>query len=327
MKPRVRSLQLAVLGVIFVACGGGGKKSADSTPTPVDTAKPAPPADKEPVPPAPDPVPVTKVAPAPIEVHAYTASEQGFLVSSYAVVQNKEILLVDSQMIQPEAEKFIEMVKGLDGTVKTIWITHAHPDHYMGLEWVTAAFPDAKVYAAPTVAESIKNNGEATLKFIGSSKYMGGTLKKLLPTKVVVPEAYDKDSLPIGEQQMLVIAYPNAEAAGQTALFEATTGTLISGDLVYNKVHHWLKDTPPDGWIAALKDLDGRPEIKAVYPGHGEPGGPELIGASLAYLQKFQEDVAASKKQKDLIAKVKADFPDYRLPAIVTFAAPSYFKK
>src|SRR4029079_2542463 len=121
--------------------------------------------------------------------------------------------------------------------------------------------------------------------------------------------------------------YPNAEAPGQTALFEPKTGTLISGDLVYNKVHHWLKDTPPEGWIAALKDLDGRPEIKAVYPGHGEPGGPELIGASLEYLQKFQEAVAASKKQKDLIAKVKADFPDYRLPAIITFAAPTYFKK
>src|SRR5690349_804508 len=127
MKARVRSLSLALTGVIFVACGGGGKKSADPNPTPVETATPS---DKEPVPtpveskPEPPPEP-PKVAD--IEVHGYTASEQGFLVSSYAVVHDHEIVLVDSQMIQPEAEKFIDMVKGLDGTVKAIWITHAHP--------------------------------------------------------------------------------------------------------------------------------------------------------------------------------------------------------
>src|SRR5678815_406004 len=228
MNARVRSLSLSLLGVIFVACGGGGKKSADPTPTVVDTTTPPPPADKEPAPPVEPAKPEPPPKPADIEVHAYTASEQGFLVSSYAIVQNKEIVLVDSQMIQPEAEKFVEMVKGLDGTVKSIWITHAHPDHYMGLAWVTAAFPDAKVYAAPAVAESIKANGESTLKFMGSSKYMGGTLKKLLPAKVVVPESYDKETLPVGELQLLIIAYPHAEAAGQTALFEAQSGTLIS---------------------------------------------------------------------------------------------------
>jgi len=166
---------------------------------------------------------------------------------------------------------------------------------------------------------------------MGSSKYMGGTLKKVLPSKVVVPEAYKEPSLSVGKATLQILAYPNAEAVSQTALFDPASGSLISGDLVYNKVHLWLKDTKPEGWIAALKDLDGRPEIKAVYPGHGEPGGPELIGDALAYLQKFDEEVTAvqagSKKQKDLIAKVKADFPDYRIPAIITFAAPTYFKK
>jgi glyoxylase-like metal-dependent hydrolase (beta-lactamase superfamily II) len=311
---------------MLVACGGGGGNKPDTTPTPVETSTTTPDPAPKPVEPAPVKPEEPKPVPAP-EIHAFTASEQGFLVSSYAVVHGDEVLLVDAQMIQPEAEKFIEMVKGLGKPVKTIFITHAHPDHYMGLEWITAAFPDAKVVAAAPVSEAIGKKGADTLKLMKSQKYMGGTLKAVLPSKVVTPDPLADTFVMVGEARLEMLTYPEAESSSAHVLFEPKSGALITGDLVFNNVHLWLKDTKPPGWITALKDLDGRPEIKAVYPGHGEPGGPELIGASLAYLQKFEEAVTASKNQKTLIAAVKAAFPDYRLPAIVAFGAPTYFKK
>ena len=53
-------------------------------------------------------------------IKSYTASEQGFLVGSYAVVDGGEILLIDTQLIKPEVEKFIELVKGLETSEATI---------------------------------------------------------------------------------------------------------------------------------------------------------------------------------------------------------------
>ena len=48
------------------------------------------------------------------------------------------------------------MVKNSKRTLKVIFITHAHPDHFLGLDVLADAFPDAEITA---VAEAIKENG------------------------------------------------------------------------------------------------------------------------------------------------------------------------
>lgn len=270
--------------------------------------------------------PETPPAAAGPTIKAYTASEQGFLVDSYAVVDGGEILLIDTQLVKPEVERFIDLVKGLDGKVTTIYITHPHPDHVMGAEWLLAAFPDAKLVAAPATVEILKASADKTLAFMKSKDYFGGALKEVLADKAVIPSPIAGETLKVGSTELKILSYPDAEAKTAHPLFDPRSGSLFTGDLAYNKVHAWLKDTPPKGWIAALEDLR-KLGARQVYPGHGEPGGPELLDATLQYLHDFESAVAASKSQKELAAAVKAKYPDHRLPIIVDLAAPSYFKK
>jgi len=259
-------------------------------------------------------------------IKSYTASEQGFLVDSYAVVDGGEILLIDTQLVKPEVDKFIELVKGLDGKVTTIYITHPHPDHLMGAQWLLAAFPDAKLVAAPATVEVLKGSADKTLAFMKSKDYFGGALKDVLADKAVVPEPIAGDTIKVGSTELKVLSYADAESKTAHPLYEAKSGSLFTGDLAYNNVHAWLKDTPPAKWIAALEDLK-KLGAKQVYPGHGEPGGPEILDATLQYLQDFDAAVKASKNQKELVAKVKEKHAGERLPIIVELAAPTYFKK
>jgi glyoxylase-like metal-dependent hydrolase (beta-lactamase superfamily II) len=256
----------------------------------------------------------------------FTASEQGFLVGSYAVVDGGEILLIDTQLIKPEVEKFIQMVKGLDGTVTTIYITHPHPDHVMGAEWLLAAFPDARLVAAKATVDILAASAAQTLAFMKSKDYFGGALKDVLADKAIVPEALPGDTLKVGGTELKVLSYADAEAKTAHPVFEPRTGSLFTGDLAYNNVHAWLKDTPPARWITALEDLQ-KLGVKKVYPGHGEPGGPEILAATLAYLRDFEQAVEGSKNQKELVARMKEKHAGERLPIIVELAAPTYFKK
>jgi glyoxylase-like metal-dependent hydrolase (beta-lactamase superfamily II) len=268
----------------------------------------------------------TEPAAAGPTVKAYTASEQGFLVGAYAVVDSGEILLIDTQLIKPEVEKFIEMVKGLEGKVTTIYITHPHPDHVMGAQWLVAAFPEAKLVAAKPTVDILQASADKTLAFMKSKDYFGGALKDVLAEKAVVPEALAGDTIKVGSTELKVLSFADAEAKTQHPVFEPKTGSLFTGDLAYNNVHAWLKDTPPTKWIAALEELQ-KLDVKQVYPGHGEPGGPEILDATLTYLKDFDAAVKASKNQKELVARVKEKHAGERLPIIVELAAPTYFKK
>src|SRR5688572_9046387 len=84
------------------ACGGGGSSDTTTTPLPASETETPPPATDMPPP-----------APAPAQLRGYMASDQGFLVNSYAVVDGGDILLIDAQFTRPEAEKVVEMLTGL----------------------------------------------------------------------------------------------------------------------------------------------------------------------------------------------------------------------
>jgi glyoxylase-like metal-dependent hydrolase (beta-lactamase superfamily II) len=159
-----------------------------------------------------------------------------------------------------------------------------------------------------------------------SKDYFGGALKDVLADKALVPEPLPGDTIRVGATELQVLSYADAEAKTAHPLFEPKTGSLFTGDLAYNGVHAWLKDTPPAKWMSALEDLK-KLGVRQVYPGHGEPGGPEILDATLAYLRDFDAAVKASKNQKELVARVKEKHAGERLPIIVELAAPTYFKK
>src|SRR5262249_14790651 len=86
-----------------------------------------------------------------------------------------------------------------------------------------------------------------------------------------------------------------AESEASLAIFLPKTGELITGDVVAGHDHldlTWGRSVVWQDRIAELKAL----EPKHVYPGHGAPGGAELLEQTLNYLKVFHETVASRVK-------------------------------
>src|SRR3954467_14998454 len=81
----------------------------------------------------------------PLKVEVFTASPDAFLVTSSLITGEKDAVLVDAQFTLSEAHRLAAKVLESRKTLKTIVITHAHPDHWFGVEVLKAQFPEAEL--------------------------------------------------------------------------------------------------------------------------------------------------------------------------------------
>src|SRR5262245_26091391 len=92
--------------------------------------------------------------PAPkLQYKVFTASGPGFLVNSTLIYGEKEAVLIDGMFLLSDAAKVAEAVKAMKLRLTTVFVTHAHPDHYFGMPAIRKVFPDAKLVAFKPVVE------------------------------------------------------------------------------------------------------------------------------------------------------------------------------
>src|SRR5271166_3338482 len=74
----------------------------------------------------------------------------------------KEAVLVDTLYAPAEVGRLAEMIAATGKKLTTIYITHAHFDHYFGLALLLSRFPDARGVALPRVAEIMRETHEVS---------------------------------------------------------------------------------------------------------------------------------------------------------------------
>jgi glyoxylase-like metal-dependent hydrolase (beta-lactamase superfamily II) len=90
--------------------------------------------------------------------------------------------------------------------LSTVWISHAHPDHFLGLDVIVDRFPDVEVLTTPNVLEDLKTDGP----------WMFDLLKdKLGPEaaeRLIEPTPIDGWTLPLGDSTIEVVEFGAGEA-------------------------------------------------------------------------------------------------------------------
>ena len=191
-----------------------------------------------------------------------------------------------------------EIGKPLLGAV----LTHGHPDHVLGLGHILA---DASlpIIALSGALEQAKRRQESDVPAMRMA--FGGDF----PEPVRLPDTIvdDGQTVSLGGISFKVTEYGPGESDCDATWALEGTNAVFCGDLVYNRMHLFLRDGHESDWRQSLDRLGMTtgPETR-LFPGHGDICGGEAIAWTRDYLDMATHqvaEIAASGVAPDLAKK------------------------
>jgi len=241
----------------------------------------------------------------------FPAGEHGFFRAPVLISGAHEAVLIDGGFTLSDGKVLVEAIKASGKKLTTIYISQSDPDYYFSLAPIKAAFPDAKVIAAPATIEAIKSNVEKKLATWGPQLKENGPQAL---ADIVMPEAFDGRTFAL-EGQTIEVA--DAEGlANRRYIWVPSFNAIFGGVLVFSGVHVWTADTQGTearaAWVKTLETMAAR-KPAVVVPGHMAPTAAvdaTAIRYTRDYLVAFQEELAKATDSAALIAAMTKRYPD-----------------
>lgn len=253
--------------------------------------------------------------PAPkLTVEVFPAVESD--VNAFVLSDGAGTILVEATRSSREALELLAVARAHGGDPALVFITHGHPDHYLGLGALRAEIPGLRIVVA---SEAIKQD------ILGFSTFMEGA-GWLEGEPGMKPAAFDYASIEVLEGTELRTPggavlevrsdYAPAEAEHTSTLYSKELDALFASDLAYHDVHLWMGVGVSHGHAAAWKEttleLERAYPTARIYPGHGTPTDRGVFAAVRTYIDDLLAIAAASPSDEAAIAAMAEKYPDHR---------------
>jgi glyoxylase-like metal-dependent hydrolase (beta-lactamase superfamily II) len=232
--------------------------------------------------------------------------------SATLIYGQREAVLVDALLTVREATVLADWINLHDRRLTTIYITHGHGDHFLGLSVLLDRFPGTRAVATAGSIEIVQNS----IKSEGLDRGFRAWFPNLISDTIVVPEPLESMQLELEGRPLLVVDTGHTDVANSTSLHVPDLDLIVAGDVVYNRCHMFLGATTPQSraeWISALDTLAAlRPA--AVVAGHKDPtqgNAPSTIDESRAYIEFYSEQRDAGLSDQELFDVIVARYPDW----------------
>lgn len=251
-----------------------------------------------------------------LTVHSLTAPEAVFANATHIFETENSLVAVDTQFLLPNAMDMRAFADELGKPISHLFITHEHPDHFLGSE----AFSDVPVYALAEVVDAIVENGQAEI-----DEKQADFGAEAIASTFVVPQVFEPTAMTIDGVNFIFEEVLDAEAHAQMIVKLPDHGVIATGDIVYSGVHLILAGQV-DTWTVALNDLAATSNLYTiVLPGHGVPATPAVYDENIAWLAKAGELIGSVDNADDYRQGLLDAFPDLGMPAAIDFVIPFLF--
>jgi glyoxylase-like metal-dependent hydrolase (beta-lactamase superfamily II) len=266
------------------------------------------------------------VAPSTLSVNVFTAPGKAMVgerpklfgealgfdpITSTLIFGDNDAVLVDAMTTVAEAEALAAWIALHNRNLQTIYITHAHFDHFYGLGILLDRFPGARAIATPRTVNSMQMSFTPAVERLARRLFPGQ-----VPTKLIAPEPYERDTFSLEGHELRIIEQGRTDSRDSTSLYVPSIGLIVAGDVVYNQCRMYVGDTTPESrknWIADLDRLAAlNPTM--VVAGHKKPGAPDspsTIQDTKRYLEDFDRLQKTATSDQALFDQMTELYPHW----------------
>lgn len=243
-------------------------------------------------------------------------------VTSTLILGERDAVLVDTQFTGAQVDAIGDLIEASGRTLRAIYITHGHVDHYFGLGRLLARFPDARPVATRAVAEHIAASRDAE---VTASEPLFDDLA--LPGDSL-PTGLEDDVLLLEGRELRAIDVGQSDISPSSVLHIPSLDAVIAGDVVYNGIHQFLALGGPEEWSAWVDSIGRIEQLKPklIVAGHKQPDAPDddvagIIESSRDYIRNFAQAFAEAGSADEIVATMSQKHPERGNPTALMFSA------
>lgn len=248
------------------------------------------------------------------------------------VVGDRAVLVVDTGMGNSNGATIARVAAKLAPGDRKLFLTttHFHPEHAGG----AGGFPAGTILIRDAVQQQeMERHGKEMIDMFSSrsAQYKQLLAGATLPQPDVT---FDREArLDLGGVAARLVWFGAAHTKGDELTFVEPDRTLISGDVVQNKVvpNIFGDGGTPASWLAVLEQVQAL-NAAHVLPDHSAPGDGSLVAREKEFIASLRDRALALKRSgvsaedagKQLSAEFKTRYPDWPSMNVAGFVRSIY---